>query len=81
MYGMTNAKRRKKLIDKFSYIVTRCNVLLINNPHDEELLDVQSHIFFQGLSPPYARSNVVQIKIGDDIVVDPVKVTELCITH
>ena len=41
MYGMTNAKRRKKLIDKFSYILTRCNVLLMNNPHDEEHLDVQ----------------------------------------
>ena len=114
MYGMTNAKRRKKLIDKFSYILTRCNVLLMNNPHDEELLDVQvqvqdivknlscqsyqqtrlrqlkegfidnqsqSHMFFQGLRPPYARSNVVQIKIGDDFVVDPVKVIELCITH
>ena len=32
----------------------------------------QSHIFFQGLRPTYARSNVVQIKIGDDIVVDPI---------
>ena len=38
-------------------------------------------MFFQGLRPPYARSNVVQIKIGDDIVVDLVKVIELCITH
>ena len=110
MYGMTNAKRRKKLFDKFSHILTQCNVLLINNPHDEELLDFQvqvqdivknlscqsyqrtrlcqlkegfidnqsqTHMFFQGLRPSYARSNVVQIKIGDDIVVDPIKVIEL----
>ena len=27
MYGMTNAKRRKRLIDKFSYILTRCKYL------------------------------------------------------
>ena len=32
----------------------------------------QSHMFFQGLRPSYARSNVVQTKIGDDIVVDPI---------
>ena len=38
-------------------------------------------MFFQGLRPSYARSNVVQIKIGDDIVVDPIKVIELCISH
>ena len=37
-------------------------------------------MFFQG-RPPYARSNVVQIKIGDDIVVDPIKVIELCINR
>ena len=37
-------------------------------------------MFFQGLRP-YAHSNVVQIKIGDDIVVDPIKVIELCISH
>ena len=30
----------------------------------------QSHMFFQGLRPSYARSNVVQIKIGDGIIVD-----------
>ena len=103
MHGMHNAKRRKKLIDKFSHILTLCNVLLMNNLHDEELLDIQvqvhdivknlscqsyqqrslcqlkgfidnqsqSHMFFQGLRPSYARSNVVQTKIGDDIVVDP----------
>ena len=35
MYGMTNDKRRKKLIDKFPHILTRCNVLLMNNLHDE----------------------------------------------
>ena len=39
MYGMTNAKRRKQLINTFSHILTRCNVLLMNIPHDEELLD------------------------------------------
>ena len=44
MYGMTNAKRPKKWIDKFSYILTRCNVLLMNNPHDEELLDLQVQV-------------------------------------
>ena len=44
MSGITNAKRHKKLIDKFSYILMRCNVLLMNNPHDEELLDVQVQV-------------------------------------
>ena len=38
-------------------------------------------MFFPGLRPSYARSNVVQIKIGADIVVDPIKVIELCISH
>ena len=44
IYGMTNAKRRKKLIDKFSYILTRCNVLSMNNPHIEELLDLHIQV-------------------------------------
>ena len=112
MYGMPNAKGRK--LDKFLYFLTRCNVLLMNNPHDEELLDLQvqtqdivknlacqsyqqtrlcplkegfidnqsqSHMLFQGLRPSYAHSNVVQIKIGDDIIVDAIKVIELCISH
>ena len=38
-------------------------------------------MFFQGLRPSYACSNAVQIKIGDDSVVDPIKVIELCISH
>ena len=38
-------------------------------------------MFFQGLRPSYARSNVVQIKIGDDIFVEPIKVIELFISH
>ena len=41
----------------------------------------QSHMYFQGLRPSYASSNVVKIKIRDDIVVDPIKVIELCISH
>ena len=38
---MVNAKRHKQLIDKFSHILTHCNVLLMNNPHDKELLHLQ----------------------------------------
>ena len=41
MYDMMIAKICKQLIDKFSHILTRCNVLLMNDPHDEELLDLQ----------------------------------------
>ena len=44
MYGMANVKRLKKMIYKFLHILTRCNVLLMNNPHDEELLDVQVQV-------------------------------------
>ena len=38
-------------------------------------------MFFNGLRPSYFCSNMVQIKVGDDIVLDPVKVIELCISH
>ena len=34
-------KRHKHLIDRFSHILTQCNVLLMNILHDEELLDRQ----------------------------------------
>ena len=44
MYSMTNAKKQKQLIDKFSHILTRCNVLWINNLHDEELLELQAQV-------------------------------------
>ena len=47
MYGMTNSKNRKQLTDKFSHIPTRCNILLMNNPHDKELLDL--HIQLQDI--------------------------------
>ena len=38
-------------------------------------------MFFQALQSPHARFNVVQIKQGNDIVVDLVKVIEICIHH
>ena len=38
-------------------------------------------MFFHALRPPHARSNVVQIKQGDEIVIDLVKVIEICIHY
>ena len=41
----------------------------------------QSHRFFQELYPSYARYNVVQVKQGVDLIVDPIKVIDICIKH
>ena len=67
MYGMTNAKRRKKLIDKFSHILTRCNVFLMNNPHHEELLDIQvqvQDIVKNSSCQSYQETRLRQLKEG-----------------
>ena len=53
MYGMTNAKRRKKL--------------LMNNPHDEELLDFQVQVqdIVKNLScQSYQQTRLRQLKEG-----------------
>ena len=41
MSSIINAKRHKQIIDNFSPILTGCNILLMNNPHDKEHLDLQ----------------------------------------
>ena len=37
MYGVTNAQRRRALLQQFSQVLSRCNALLIHAPLDEEL--------------------------------------------
>ena len=38
-------------------------------------------MFFQALKPTYVHSNVVQAKQGDEIVDDPLKVIDICMTY
>ena len=41
----------------------------------------RSHRFFPKSYPSYARYNVVQVKQGVDLIVDPIKVIDICINH
>ena len=45
---------------------------LINN-------QCQSHLFFQALHPNYARSNVVHVKQGNEWIVDPTTIIDICV--
>ena len=38
----------------------------------------QSHLFFQALHPTYARSNVVHVKQGDEWIMDPTTIIDIC---
>ena len=41
MYCLTNVKTHTIVLYKYSHILTQCNVLLIYNLHDDDLLDRQ----------------------------------------
>ena len=41
----------------------------------------QSHLFFQALHPTYARSNVVYVKQGDEWIVDPNTIMDICVHY
>ena len=41
----------------------------------------QSHLFFQALHPTYARSNVVHMKQGDEWIVDPSTIIDICVHY
>ena len=37
--------------------------------------------FFQALHPTYARSNVVHVKQGDEWIVDPTTIIDICVHY
>ena len=45
-YELSNAQRSWHLIGHFSYFLIKCNSLFMDVPHDEELLDVQSQLWY-----------------------------------
>ena len=49
----------------------------------DELIDnqCQSHLFFQELHPNYAPSNVVHVKQGNEWIVDPTTIIDICVHY
>ena len=41
----------------------------------------QCHLFFQALQPTYEQSNVVHVEQGDEWIVDPTTIIDLCVHY